>query len=523
MNGTLFSLFLTFFAGSWLSNLGIIRTTTSLLQGSSLELILAVSSCAGLAFFALLRFLARFERPMLAAWLMLPVWLVAESLTAFAPQAPVWSALAALLFGELAKWHAYSQVLQRFGPLSAGRVLGWSVLAYELGTVTAALTASLPQHHWLLRSLELIALAALYLPFVLKKDEDPNAQASPVGTTLAPPQLVSSLLLVGAVAGFLKVSADTGLKFSLSTGQQEVGPLVVNFYLLSAGFTMALGLLRRVRWFAPRMGCPQASLHGLVATQALFALALFSGNLTALVAATALQRSVDKIFYQPTIQLLTSGFAPALQEVLRRWHVTAFLGIGSLLGLGAFLAHGLFEKPAAILAGMSGLHLVGTLVCAVVTGHLVSRVVLALDRETRLAGVLGGSRAMAMLALLSPRHFLVHALVWSSRRGGMQGLPTEILQGLAADGGGEVVESFYSAYPEMDEGHQLALIRLAVYLDRKMDHAFLLGIASEVIPSGLRARRLAAIHVVKIHGKMYRPLLRRARGKNSPLPSKKVA
>jgi hypothetical protein len=153
----------------------------------------------------------------------------------------------------------------------------------------------------------------------------------------------------------------------------------------------------------------------------------------------------------------------------------------------------------------------------------VIEIVKALDRETRLAGVLGGSRAMAMLALLSPRHFLVHALMWSSRRGGMHGLPSEILQGLSADAGGEVVESFYSAYPEMDESHQLALIRLAVFLDRKMDHAFLLGIASEVIPSSLRARRLAAIHVVKIHGKMYRPLLRRARGKKSPMPLKKVA
>jgi hypothetical protein len=523
MNGTLFSLFLTFFAGSWLSNLGIIRTTTSLLQGSSLELILAVSSCAGLAFFVLLRFLDRFQKPTLAAWLMLPVWLAAESLSAFAPQAPVWSALGALLFGELAKWHAYSQVLHRFGPLSAGRILGWAVLAYELGTVTAAFTASLPENHWLLRGLELLALASLYLPFALRIGEEATPQVSAVGPTLAPPQLLSSLLVVGAIAGFLKISADTGFKFALSSSQQDVGPLVVNFYLLSAGFTMALGLIRRFRWFAPRMGCPQASLTGLAVTQGIFALALFSGNLTALVAATALQRSVDKIFYQPTIQLLTSGFAPALQDLLRRWHVTAFLAIGSLLGLGAFFAHGLFTQPSAILAGMSGLHLVGTLICAMVTGHLVSRIVQALDRETRLAGVLGGSRAMAMLALLSPRHFLVHALVWSSRRGGMQGLPTEILQGLSADAGGEVVESFYSAYPEMDEGHQLALIRLAVFLDRKMDHAFLLGIASEAIPSGLRARRLAAIHVVKVHGKMYRPLLRRARGKNSPLPMKKAA
>ncbi len=102
MNGTLFSLFLTFFAGSWLSNLGIIRTTTSLLEGSSLELILAVSSCAGLAFFTLMRSLARFQKPTLAAWLMLPAWLAVQALSTLAPEAPVWSALAALLFGELA-------------------------------------------------------------------------------------------------------------------------------------------------------------------------------------------------------------------------------------------------------------------------------------------------------------------------------------------------------------------------------------------------------------------------------------
>lgn len=523
MNGTLFSLFLTFFAGSWLSNLGIIRTTTSLLQGSSLELILAVSSCAGLAFFVLLRLLSRFQRPTLAAWLMVPAWLATEALVTLYPGAPVWSALGALLFGELAKWHAYSQVLHRFGPLSAGRILGWAVLAYELGTVTAALTASLPQNHWLLRTIEVMALASLYLPFFVGKEEESTGTSTTVGPGQAPGHLMTSLLLVGAVAGFLKVSADTGFKFALSSGQQEVGPLVVNFYLLSAGFTMALGLIRRFRWFAPRMGCPQASLTGLAVSQGIFALALFSGNMTALVMATALQRSVDKIFYQPTIQLLTSGFAPAVQELLRRWHVTAFLAMGSMLGLGAFMAHGVFTEPQAVLAGMSVLHLVGTILCALITGRLVVEIVKALDLETRLAGVLGGSRAMAMLALLSPRHFLVHALMWSSRRGGMHGLPSEILQGLSADAGGEVVESFYSAYPEMDESHQLALIRLAVFLDRKMDHAFLLGIASEVIPSSLRARRLAAIHVVKIHGKMYRPLLRRARGKKSPLPLKKVA
>jgi len=522
MNGTHFSLFLTFFAGSWLSNLGIIRTTTSLLQGSSLELILAVSSCAGLAFFVLLRLLARFQRPTLAAWLMLPAWLATETLSVLLPHVPVWSALGALLFGELAKWHAYSQVLHRFGPLSAGRILGWAVLAYELGTVTAALTASLPRHHWILRTVEVLALASLYLPFFVGKEES-TSSVTAVGEAQAPGQLMSTLLIVGAVAGFLKVSADTGLKFSLSSGQHDVGPLVVNFYLMSAGFTMALGLIRRFRWFAPRMGCPQASLTGLAVTQGIFALALFSGNITVLVMASALQRSVDKIFYQPTIQLLTSGFAPAVQELLRRWHVTAFLAIGSMLGLGAFMAHGFFKEPEAVLAGMSALHLVGTIFCALITGRLVIEIIKALDRETRLAGVLGGSRAMAMLALLSPRHFLVHALMWSSRRGGMQGLPTEILQGLSADAGGEVVESFYTAYPEMDESHQLALIRLAVFLDRKMDHAFLLGIASEVIPSSLRARRLAAIHVVKIHGKMYRPLLRRARGKKSPLPLKKVA
>ena len=105
----------------------------------------------------------------------------------------------------------------------------------------------------------------------------------------------------------------------------------------------------------------------------------------------------------------------------------------------------------------------------------------------------------------------------------MQGLPPEILQGLTADAGGEVVNSFYAAFPRLDETHQLALIRLAVFLDRKQDREFLLSIAEEKVPCVRRARRLAAMHVVKIHGRIYRPLLRRSRGKKSPLPVNKKA
>lgn len=524
MNVSLFSLFFTFFAGSWLSNLAIIHTTTALLQSSSLELILAVSSCAGLSFFVLLRFLSRFSKSNIAAWLMLPVFGTTAVLRAYYPEFPVWPALSALLFGELIKYHAYSQVLNRFGPLSAGRIMGWAVLAYELGTISAALSARF-ESGLLIHVLEAVAIVGVYLPFFVgQADEDENARQQGAASTLAPTSLLPWLVGLGVLAGFLKVSADTGFKFALSVTQENVGQEVSNFYLYSALFTLALSVVRKFRWLAPRMGCPEASLMGLAVAQGLFGMALFSGNIQAMVYAGALQRSVDKIFYQPTLQLLTSGFTPPVQELLRRWHVTAFLALGSFIGLIAFMGHGYLGAPNIVMKGMSVAHIVAVLVIAFVAGKLIQKIVQALDVETRKAGALGGSRPMAMLALLSPRHFLVHALMWSGRRGGsMQGLPPEILQGLTADAGGEVVNSFYAAFPRLDETHQLALIRLAVFLDRKQDREFLLSIAEEKVPCVRRARRLAAMHVVKIHGRIYRPLLRRSRGKKSPLPVNKKA
>lgn len=524
MNVTLAGLFFTFFAGSWLSNLAIIQTTTVLLQSSSLELILAVSSCAGLAFFVLMRFLARVSSPQIAAWLLLPAWVTTEVLRAYVPQFPVLPALTALLFGELIKWHAYSQVLNRFGPLSAGRVLGWAVLAYEIGTITAAFSARVDAG-FVIQGLELLALAGIYAPFVLDRPEEDLTRPQPeASASRAPQTLLPWLLGMGVVAGFLKVSADTGFKFALSVSQNDVGAQVANFYFYSAIFTLVLGGIRKLRWLAPRMGCPEASLVGLAAAQALFGAALFSGHIPAMVYAAALQRSVDKIFYQPTIQLLASGFIPSVQEFLRRWHTTASLGIGSFLGLVAFLGHGLLGEASMVMKGMSVAHVVMALVCALLAGKLIQKIVQALDVETKKGGLVGGSRPMAMLALLSPRHFLVHTLMWSGRRGGMKGLPPEILQGLTAAGGGEVVTSFYAAFPRLDETHQMALIRLAVFLDRKQDREFLLAIAEEKIPCLRRARRLAALHVVKVHGRIYRPLLRRSRGKKSPLPpTKKVA
>lgn len=523
MNVTLAGLFFTFFAGSWLSNLAIIQTTTVLLKSSSLELILAVSSCAGLAFFVLLRFLARVSSPQIAAWLLLPAWLTTELLKVYFPQYPVLPSLTALLFGELIKWHAYSQVLNRFGPLSAGRVLGWAVLAYEIGTISAAFTSRF-ETGLLIQGLELFALAGIYAPFFLDRpEEDLSRHQTGASASMAPQALLPWLLGMGVVAGFLKVSADTGFKFALSVNQQNVGTEVANFYFYSAIFTMLLGGIRKLRWLAPRMGCPEASLVSLAGAQVLFGVALFSGSIPAMVYAGALQRSVDKIFYQPTIQLLASGFIPPVQEFLRRWHTTAFLAVGSFLGLLAFMGHGYLGSAASVMKGMSIAHGLMAVACVVFAGKLIHKIVQALDLETKKGGVLGGSRPMAMLALLSPRHFLVHALMWSGRRGGMQGLPPEILQGLTADAGGEVVTSFYAAFPRLDETHQMALIRLAVFLDRKQDRDFLLSIAEEKIPCMRRARRLAAMHVVKVHGRVYRPLLRRSRGKKSPLPQPKKA
>lgn len=128
---------------------------------------------------------------------------------------------------------------------------------------------------------------------------------------------------------------------------------------------------------------------------------------------------------------------------------------------------------------------------------------------------------MALLALLSPRHFLVHALLWSNRRGSSELLPQGLITGLTAETGGEVIQSFYGMFEELSESHQLALIRLATILNRQRDRDFLLLIALEKIHCGRRPRRLAALNLVKIHGKRYRPLLRRSRGKNSPLTLEK--
>ncbi len=517
MNRGLATLLLSFFAGSWVSNLSIIRTTTVLLEASSLELILAVSSCAGLLFFALLRTLNLLPSTRLTSALLIVLWGLNPLLNFLYPEYPVLPALSALLFGELVKWHVYSLVLHRYGPLSAGRVLGWAVVAYEAGTVCAALSSNVPLP-LLLKGLEVSALVALYAPLFIERGHEEHTHGHSAQGQLIPEGPLPWIMGLGIVAGFLKVSADTGFKFAVGLGGENVGGAVANFYLYSALFTLALAGLRRLHWLAPRLGAPARSLYGIASAQVIFALAIASGELSFLVLAAAFQRSVDKIFYQPTIQLLTSGFNPSVQEVFRRWHGTAFLAFGSFLGLVAFTAHGHLGNAATVLKGMGIAHLAFALLCFVMAKGVVKKILVALDLETKRAGTLGGSRAMAMLALLSPRHFLVHALLWSSRRGGMQGLPPEILQGLTAQAGGEVVSTFYDAFAKFDEHHQLALIRLAVFLDRKEDRAFLLAIAEEKLPAVTKARRLAAMHVVKVHGKIYRPLLRRSRGKKSPLP-----
>lgn len=356
MNHLSLSLFLTFFLGSWLSNISIISTTKSLLEGSSLELILAVSSLAGLCFFVLLRTLTTFKKSNVASWLILPIWMVLETFIFMLPHLPVWSALTALLFGELVKWHAYSVVLQRFGPLRAGQILSWAVLAYELGTITAAYTYQWSES-WMLYPVKLIAVEILYLPLFLRTgDESKSFQHT--SQHKSPQGVLPWLIFMGMTAGFLKVSADTGFKFAVSTHAYNVGELVSRFYLLSAGFTLLLGALKKVKWIAPRMSMPQTSLIFMAFSQLCFALALFSGQTYLLVGMASLVRSVDKIFYQPTMQLLTSGFALSTQEYLRRWHVNAFLAIGSILGLFTFMGHGLLGNTQNVIWGMSTLHIV---------------------------------------------------------------------------------------------------------------------------------------------------------------------
>ncbi len=511
---------LAFFAGSWLSNGHVIRSTGALLEQGSLTLILAVSSLAGLGFYALLRFLDRWQRGNLAAFFMLPGWLLLLTLPSLFPSWPVWPALLALLVGEVVKWHLYSQVLAAWGPMGASRMLGWAVLAYELGTVLAALFPS-PFPTGVSWAVEAAAMLALHLPFFLSQPEEteiPARHASEVPTHGPWDSVLPWLALTGLAAGFLKVSADTGFKYAVRLEGGDPTGTVAHFYLLSAGFTLGLGLLRRLRWMAPRMGCPQASFKGLAGVQALFALALLTGSAPFLVAAAALQRSVDKIFYQPNVQLLASGFPLRAQERLRRWHVTGFLAFGSLVGLVAFAGHGVLPSPQSTLVGIALLHVAGAAGFLVLAKHLVGVTVKSLDGETRRNGA-ATSRPMAMLALLSPRHFLVHALKFS-HKGGMGALPQDLLEGLVAEPGREVVRTFYDAFPRLDEQHQMALIRLAAFLDRGTDREFLMEIAMEHLPSSRRARRLAAHQLVKVLGVSARPLLRRARGKNSPLPKK---
>ncbi|MBY0517262.1 MAG: hypothetical protein K2P81_10150 [Bacteriovoracaceae bacterium] len=523
MNRTLIALMTMFFAGSWLANHWIIQTTTSLLKGSSIELILAVSSMAGLSFFLVVRFLGQKSKSSTSSWLMLPAWILLVGLKYFAPEFPLWPALVAMLFGEFVKWHAYSQVLQRFGPLFAGNVLSGAVLTYELGTITASFTAG--HEGWIISSFEILALVALYIPILLKGQNEEPAPKSSTEVSAPPQGVLQWIIIVGVLAGFSKISADTGFKYSLKLQDYNFANAVSQFYLVSACFTIALGFVRRLRWMTPRMGCPKASLTGLACAQCLFAVALFSGNVYALIAAAALQRSFDKIFYQPTIQLLASGFSNGIQETMRRWHVTAFLAVGSILGLIAFSLHRFLENKAQIIFAMTGLHLIAAMGLIVTVGFLVQRIIAVLDEETKIAKLGGESRSMAMLALLSPRHFLIHALFWSKKSGGMQGLPPEILRGLTSEGGGEVVASFYVAYTDMSEIHQMAVVRLAIFLDRHADRAFMLEISLEQKTSCIKARRLAAMHLVKVMGKQYRPLLRRARGRKSPVGrvDKKVA
>ena len=519
MNRISLSLFLTFFLGSWISNISIISTTKSLLEGSSLELILAVSSLAGLFFFVLLRTLTTFKKSNIASWMILPIWMLLETFVQLIPHLPVWSALTALLFGELVKWHAYSVVLQRFGPLRAGQILSWAVLAYELGTITASFTYQWSEL-WMLVPFKMIAIAVLYVPLFLRSgDESKSFQHS--NQQKAPAGVLPWLIFMGITAGFLKVSSDTGFKFAVSTNAYDVGVLVSRFYLLSAGFTLLLGALKKVKWIAPKMSMPQTSLIFMAFSQLCFALALFSGQTYFLVGMAALSRSVDKIFYQPTMQLLTSGFALSTQEYLRRWHGNAFLALGSILGLFAFMGHGLLGTPQNVIWGMSVLHFIVAIGSFYVAAKFFRKIINGLDFETKRSGITGGSRAMALLALLSPRHFLVHALLWSNRRGSNELLPQELINGLTAETGGEVIQSFYGMFEELSESHQLALIRLATILNRQRDRDFLLLIALEKINCGRRPRRLAALNLVKIHGKRYRPLLRRSRGKKSPLTLKK--
>jgi hypothetical protein len=116
---------------------------------------------------------------------------------------------------------------------------------------------------------------------------------------------------------------------------------------------------------------------------------------------------------------------------------------------------------------------------AIVSGIFIKKIISALDQETADSSSLGSSRPMAMLALLSPKHFMVHALIWSKKKGGFHTLPPEILQGLTAQSVDETGRSFYSAFPRMDESHQLAIIRLAIFLDRKIDREFLLNLAQD--------------------------------------------
>lgn len=513
-----YALLLAFFAGSWLTNGHIISTTTTLLRSASLSLILAASSLAGLGFFFIVRLLGHSQRPTHAGPMMVPVWgclLVAPQVV---PGHPIVAALVALLFGELAKWHLYSQVLNTWGPMGAQGVLARTVIAYELGTVASSFWSALPL--WV----QALLLAAIYAPAYFKSDRPAQAPHLTVVKEERWSGMLSWIIACGALAGLLRVSADTGLKFAIRLDGDGAQRLLSHYYLISALFTLGLSVARRLRITSLGQGPATASFIAVGASQSLFAFALMSGHTMFLIAACALQRSVDKVFYQPTVQLLSSGFTALMQERLRRWHVVGFLALGPLCGLVAFSGHALLGSVSQLLWAIALVHAAVAVSFFWVGGRTVETTVAALEVETQRFGVLGSPRPLAMLALLAPRHFLARALTWASRQsGGVGALPAELMQGLTVESGDGVVRAFYAAYPKLDETQQLALIRLAALLDLRRDREFLMTVALEQVGPGRRTRRLAAHHLVKVLGKEARPLLRRSRGKNSPLPGTKKA
>ncbi|HXH32688.1 MAG TPA: hypothetical protein VNJ01_17955 [Bacteriovoracaceae bacterium] len=510
-------LFLNFFAASWLSNDWIIRTTGKLVQTSSLEMVLAVSSLSGIVFFLFLKGLTSFQRPLVAAFTMIPMWVILAVSHEVFPAVPVIPTILAILLGETMKWHAYSQVLNRYTPFSAGKIIGYSVLAYELGTMASSATATIG-HRPLILSLNLVALILIHLPFLLRShSEEPTSTSAALPVNRSSVNLLSWILLLGAFAGFLKVSSDTGFKFAIRQSTANPTEVIANFYLLSSIFTIGLWLLKKQRWVSSKFDRPEVAVSGMAVVQCLFGAGLLTAPLSQLIVISSLQRSFDKIFYQPTIQLLASGFSSFTQERIRRYHSSAFLGIGSLLGLLAFAASQAINGPEVLLKGISILHLLASLAFVLIGGFFFRRLISAFDEESSGPDEDSCSRAMAMLALLSPKHFLTHALIWSKKKGGFHTLPPEILQGLSSSQDSDTLRSFYLLFSKLDEPHQAALIKLAILLDKKRDRVFLKKLAEEKIPCSKKSRKVAALHLVKVHGKSHRPLLRRARGINSPL------